>query len=224
MLLRRRDFSAALLGASAVSSPLLASAQGAAPVEGRNYQRMGQPLPTPPGKIEVIEFFWYGCPHCFVFDPTLEAWVKQLPADVSFRRLHVGFNAMVKLHQKLFFALEAMGVEAQVHAGIFNAFHVQRLNLTDEASITAMVTKLGVDPAKFKAAFNSFGVQTKAQAATKLSEDYRIDGVPTLAIGGRFTTSPSMAGAGVSGLTEESLGKNAIGVADYLLKLARTKA
>ena len=224
MLLRRRDFSAALLGASAVSAPLLASAQGAAPVEGRNYQRMGQPLPTPPGKIEVIEFFWYGCPHCFVFDPTLEAWVKQLPADVSFRRLHVGFNAMVKLHQKLFFALEAMGVEPQVHAGIFNAFHVQRLNLTDEASITAMVAKLGVDPAKFKAAFNSFGVQTKSQAATKLSEDYRIDGVPTLAIGGRFTTSPSMAGTGVSGLTEEGLGKNAIGVADYLLKLARTKA
>ncbi|WP_144006678.1 thiol:disulfide interchange protein DsbA/DsbL [Pelomonas sp. KK5] len=223
MLLRRRHFSAALLGAPALSAlvaPGAAIAQGG-PVEGRQYQRMGQPLPTPPGKIEVIEFFWYGCPHCFVFDPTLEAWVKQLPADVAFRRVHVGFNAMVKLHQRLFFALEALGVEAQVHAGIFNAFHVQRLSLTDEASITAMVTKLGVDPVKFKAAFNSFGVQTKAQAATKLSEDYRIDGVPTLAIGGRFVTSPSMAGTGISGLNEETLGKNAISVAEYLVKLAR---
>ncbi len=187
----RRDFSAALLGATALPllTPGTATAQGG-PVEGRHYQRLGQPLPTPPGKVEVIEFFWYGCPHCFVFDPTLEAWVKQLPADVSFRRVHVGFNAMVKLHQRLFFALEAIGAEAQAHAGIFNAFHVQRLNLTDEDSITAMVGKLGVDTAKFKAAFNSFGVNTKAQQATKLSESYRIDGVPTLGIGGRFVTSP----------------------------------
>jgi thiol:disulfide interchange protein DsbA len=223
----RRDFSAAfaLLGASSlpVLVPGQASAQGGTPVEGRQFQRLGQPLPTTAGKVEVIEFFWYGCPHCFVFDPTLEAWVKQLPADVSFRRLHVGFNAMVKLHQRMFFALEAMGVEAQVHAGVFSAFHVQRLSLNDEASITAMLVKLGVDAAKFKAAFNSFGVQTKALQATKLSEDYRIDGVPTLAIGGRFVTSPSMAGNGISGLTEEGLGRNAIIVADYLVKQSRGK-
>ena len=222
----RRDFSAALLGASALPllAPGSASAQGGVPAEGRQYQRLGQPLPTAPGKIEVIEFFWYGCPHCFVFDPTLEAWVKQLPADVTFRRLHVAFNAMVKLHQRLFFALEAMGVEAQVHSGVFNAFHIQHLDLNDEASITALVGKLGVDTTKFKAAFNSFGVNTKCLQAAKLSEEYRIDGVPTLAIGGRFVTSPAMASAGVPGLTEESLGKNAVNVADYLIKLSRNKA
>ncbi len=221
----RRDFSAALIGATALPllAPSAASAQGG-PVDGVQYKRLGQALPTPPGKIEVIEFFWYGCPHCFVFDPTLEAWVKQLPADVSFRRLHVNFNAMVKLHQRLFFALEAMGVEAQVHQGIFNAFHVQRLSLSDEDSIVAMVGKLGIDTAKFKAAFNSFGVNTKAQQATKLSEEYRIDGVPTLAIGGRFITSPAMASTGVAGLTEEGLGRNAVQVADYLIKLSRSKA
>src|SRR6218665_3853548 len=122
--MKRRDFSA-VLGLSAVSG--LALAQGA-PVEGRHYQRLSQPLPTPPGKVEVLEFFWYGCPHCFAFDPVLEAWVKQLPADVTFRRVHVGFRANIKLHQRLFYALEAMGKEAELHARVFNAFHRDRLN------------------------------------------------------------------------------------------------
>jgi thiol:disulfide interchange protein DsbA len=221
--MKRRDFSAlaGLSGVAALALPGLSQAQGG-PVEGRQYQRLGQPLPTAPGKIEVIEFFWYGCPHCFVFDPALEAWVKQLPADVSFRRVHVGFNGMVKLHQRLFFALEAMGKEAEVHQRVFNAFHVERRDLSDEKSIVALVAGMGLDAAKFKDAFNSFGVQTKAQQATKLSEDYRIDGVPTLAIGGRFLTSPSMAGA--RGQSEQALGAQALQVADFLVKQVRGKA
>jgi thiol:disulfide interchange protein DsbA len=215
--MKRRDFSA-LVGICAL--PGLTLAQGG-PVEGRQYQRLGQPLPTPAGKIEVLEFFWYGCPHCFAFDPVLEAWVKTLPSDVSFRRVHVGFNAMIKLHQKLFYALEAMGKEAEVHEAVFNAFHKERLDLSDEKSITAMVGRLGVDTAKFKDAFNSFGVQTKASQAVKLSEAYRIDGVPALGVAGRFLTSPSM--AGVRGQAEISQGQQAVAVADYLVKLARNK-
>jgi len=213
--MKRRDFSA-LVGISAL--PGLTLAQGG-PVEGRQYQRLGQPLPTPPGKIEVVEFFWYGCPHCYAFDPVLEAWVKTLPADVSFRRVPAGFNAMYKLHQKLFYALEAMGKLAQVHEGVFNAFHRERLDLSDEKDITAMVARLGVDPVKFKEAFNSFGVQTKASQATKLSEAYRIDGVPALGVAGRFWTSPATAGA--RGQSEIALGQQAVAVADYLIKLAR---
>ncbi|MDN3918876.1 thiol:disulfide interchange protein DsbA/DsbL [Roseateles violae] len=219
MLLRRRDFSA-LMGASALSASGLALAQGG-PVEGKQYQRLGTPLPTPPGKIEVVEFFWYGCPHCFAFDPTLEAWIKTLPADVAFRRVHVGFNAMIKLHQKLFYALEAMGKEAEVHDAVFNAFHRESRDLNSEAAITAMVGNLGIDKDKFKQAFNSFGVQTKASQAIKLSEAFRIDGVPALGIGGRFWTSPSMAGAGRPGQSELALGQQAVAIADHLIKLVR---
>ena len=220
----RRDFSAVLLGAAALPAlPGIALAQGSAPVEGKQYRRLGQALPTPPGKIEVTEFFWYGCPHCYAFDPALEDWVKSLPADVSFRRLHVGegFPAMVKLHQKLFFALEAMGVEGRVHQGVFNAFHVQRLDLTDEASIVDMVGKLGVDTAKFRSAFNSFGVQSKAMQANKLSTDYRLDGVPALTIGGRYVTSPGMASSDHPGISEVAMGPYALTTADYLIKLVR---
>lgn len=214
--MNRRDFSA-LMGVSALSP--LALAQGGAPVEGRQFTRLAQALPVTPGKIEVVEFFWYGCPHCFAFDPVLEAWVKTLPADVAFRRVHVGFNAMIKLHQKLFFALEAMGKEAEVHMAVFNAFHRDRLDLSTEASVMAMVGKIGVDLVKFKAAFNSFGVQSKCLQAVKLSENFRIDGVPALGIGGRFLTSPSMAGQ--RGEPEIALGNKAVAVADYLIKLAR---
>lgn len=219
--MKRREFNT-LVGLTALSAalPNLALAQGG-PIEGRQYQRLNQTLPTPPGKIEVVEFFWYGCPHCYTFDPVLEAWIKTLPADVSFRRVHVGFRANIKLHQKLFYALEAMGKEAEVHDRVFAAFHRDRLNLDDEASIIALVGKLGLDQAKFKDAFNSFGVQTKAQQATKYSEDFRIDGVPALGIGGRFLTSPSM--AGVPGAPEVTQGQRAVAVADFLIKLARGK-
>jgi len=218
MLLKRRDFSC-LLAASAL--PTLALAQGA-PIEGKQFTRLSQSLPTTPGKIEVVEFFWYGCAHCFAFDPILEAWVKGLPADVSFRRVHVGFNAMIKLHQKMFFALEAMGKAAEVHYAVFNAFHRDRLDLSDEASITAMVGKLGIDKAKFKEAFNSFGVQSKCLQAIKMSENFRIDGVPALGVGGKFLTSPSQAGQ--RGQSEIALGQQAVAVADHLIKLVRAKA
>lgn len=223
--MKRRDFSAlaAVSGLSglALSLPGPSLAQGG-PVEGRQYQRLSQPLPTAPGKIEVVEFFWYGCPHCYVFDPVLEAWVKRLPADVAFRRVHVGFNAMIKLHQRLFFALEAMGKEAELRGRVFNAFHQERLDLSDEKSITALAVRMGLDQAKFTAAFNSFGVQTKALQASKLSEAYRIDGVPALGIAGRFLTSPSI--AGTRGQSEIALGQQAVAVADYLIQQVRGKA
>lgn len=217
-MMKRRAFSTVL---TASALPVAAWAQ-ASPVEGKQFTRLGQTLPTAPGKIEVVEFFWYGCPHCFVFDPVLEAWVKGLPADVAFRRVHVGFNAMIKLHQKMFFALDAMGKENELHLAIFNAFHRDRLDLADEAAIVALVAKLGVDKAKFTAAFNSFGVQTKCLQATKLSENFRIDGVPALGIGGKFLTSPAQAGQ--RGQAEIALGQQAVAVADHLIKLVRNKA
>ncbi|MFY7867568.1 thiol:disulfide interchange protein DsbA/DsbL [Roseateles sp.] len=226
-MIKRRDFSATLgslgLGTLAIAAALpgVAQAQGG-PVEGKQFLRLAKPLPlAQPGKVEVIEFFWYGCPHCFAFDPTLNAWVKQLPADVSFRRVHVSWNAYNKLHQRLFFALEALGKEAELHERVFHAFQVERLPLDSEKSITELAVKLGLDGAKFSAAFNNFGMNAKCEQANKLSEAYQIDGVPALGIGGMFLTSPSK--AGVRGQSEQLQGKQAIAVADHLINLARQR-
>ena len=218
-LMKRRDFSALLATAPWAG---LVLAQGG-PVEGRQYQTLSSTLPTTPGKIEVIEFFWYGCPHCYAFEPALEAWSKQLPTDVSFRKVHVAFRANVKQHQRMFYALEAMGKEAAVRPAVFNAMHQQGLSLDDAKSQAAFLGPLGIDAAKYQDAFNSFGVQTKCTQAEKLSEAYRIDGVPSLGIAGRFLTSPGLAGTGQR-TTELEQGQKALQVADFLIQRVRSKA
>lgn len=204
--MKRRDAGLAL--AAAGLAPI-AMAQGA-PVEGRHYARLGQPLPATPGKVEVIEFFFYKCSHCFAFDPLLEAWVHRLPADVGFRRVPVGQQAMLKLHQRMFYALEAMGaLTPAVHAGIFNAFHRQGVDALDEAAVVALVGKLGVDTAKFKQTLSSFGVQGQ------LGE------LVALVVGGRYRTGPGMGGNPNESATVQ--GQQALAVADFLIKLSRGK-
>ena len=214
--MKRRDLSLALAAASLVPQ---AWAQGG-PVEGKHYTRLGQTLPGAPGKIEVIEFFFYKCPHCNAFDPLLEAWVHQLPADVSFRRVPVGAQLVLKLHQRMYYALEAMGaLTPAVHSGIFNAFHRGGVEADDEAAIVALVGRLGVDAAKFKQAFSSFGVQAKVQQGLKLAALAGADGVPALVVAGRWRTS--LGQAGTPGLSEAAQGQQALAVADHLVKMAR---
>jgi thiol:disulfide interchange protein DsbA len=218
--MKRRDFSAQLgLAALAGGLPGLALAQGG-PIEGKHYQKLSQALPTTPGKIEIVEFFWYGCPHCYAFEPAIEAWAQQLPADVSFRKVHVAFRANVKIHQRMFYALEALGKEAQVRPAIFAAMHQQGQALDSAKSQADFLSKLGVDPAKYQDAYNSFGVNTKCQQAEKLSEAYRIDGVPSIGIGGRFLTSPSIAPGGER-LPETEGGRRALAVTDFLIQRIR---
>ncbi|HEX5632495.1 MAG TPA: thiol:disulfide interchange protein DsbA/DsbL [Gemmatimonadales bacterium] len=197
--MNRRDFSAQLLAAGAglasVGLPGLAHAQGA-PVEGTHYVKLSQPLPVAPGKIEVVEFFWYGCPHCNVFEPTLDAWSKKLPADVAFRRVPVAFREEpFTTHQKIFYALEQMGLVETMHRKVFYAIHVDRQRLDKPAEIEALMAKNNVDVAKFKDAFNSFSTQTKARQAAKLATDYKIDGVPAMGVNGKYYTSGSLAGS-----------------------------
>ncbi|WP_457389812.1 thiol:disulfide interchange protein DsbA/DsbL [Roseateles sp. P5_E1] len=221
--MKRRDFSALLASApvlGATANP--AFAQGG-PIEGRQYLVLNPPLPTTPGKIEVIEFFWYGCPHCKVFEPAIEAWAKQLPADVAFRKVHVAFRANVKIHQRMFFALESMGKEAAARPAIFNAIHQQGLALDDAKSQAKFLAPLGIDPAKYQDAYNSFGVVTKCAQAEKLSEAYHIDGVPSIGVGGRFLTSPSQAAAGQR-LPEDELGQKALQITEFLIQRVRNKA
>jgi thiol:disulfide interchange protein DsbA len=209
--MQRRKFTTSLLGASLCTAGL-ARAQGG-PVEGTHYVRLSQPLPMPAnGKYEVVEFFWYGCPHCNDFEPALDAWSKTLPADVSFKRAPVAFRPEPHgTHQRIYFALETMGLVATMHRKVFYAIHNERARLDKPAEIAAFMTKNGVDGAKFLDVFNSFSVQTKARQAHQLSEAYKIDGVPALGVQGRFYTSGSLAGS-----NERSLA-----VVDYLLKKLR---
>jgi thiol:disulfide interchange protein DsbA len=195
--MKRRDFSMQLAAAGLGS--LWAGTAGAqgAPVEGTHFTRLSQPAPVsaPAGKIEVVEFFSYGCPHCYALEPTLEAWAKRLPADVVFKRVPVGFNALYENYQKIFYALEAMGQVEQMHGKVFNAIHQQRQRLDKEADIAAFMTANGIDGAKFIELYKSFGVQAKAKQAQQLANSYKIDGVPAMGVQGRFVTSGSQAGS-----------------------------
>ncbi|MDM4766992.1 thiol:disulfide interchange protein DsbA/DsbL [Pelomonas sp. SE-A7] len=213
--MKRRDFSALGLAALAGSS---AWAQGG-PVEGKHYKRLGNPVPTTPGKIEVIEFFWYGCPHCYALEPMLREWVKQLPADVAFRRIHVGFRPNIKPHQKLFLTLEALGKSEELQGRVFEAFHRERVDVEEDKDMLALAVRLGVDQAKFAAMYNSFAINGKMATSNKLSEAYNIDGVPALGIAGRFWTSPSMVGA--AGMSEQDMGMRALQVTNALIQGVR---
>jgi thiol:disulfide interchange protein DsbA len=214
--MKRREFSSRLLsltaGASALASATRAFAQGE-PVEGTSYVKLSQPIPMAAGgKIEVVEFFWYGCPHCSAFEPTLAAWQKKLPADVSFRRAPVVFREEpFTTHQKLYYSLEAMDLVEAMQRKVFHAIQVDQAKLDKLPDILTLMAKNGVDTAKFTEAFNSFSVQTKARQAKQLAEAYRIDGVPTLGIHGRYYTSPSLAGSP----------EKALSVADYLIQRSR---
>jgi protein dithiol oxidoreductase (disulfide-forming) len=195
--MKRREFTASLLAATAaVGTTTLSQAQGT-PAEGKHYVKLSQPLPAAGGgKIEVVEFFWYGCPHCNDFEPMLEAWVKKLPADVLFRRVPVAFrDEPFGAHQRIFYALEAMNQVEAMHRKVFYAIHNDRQRLDKPADISAFMAKNGLDGAKFLDVFNSFSVQTKARQAKQLSESYKIDGVPALGIQGRFYTSGTLAGS-----------------------------
>jgi len=194
--MKRRDFSASLLAVGIAGLPLQALAQGAWPVEGTNYVRLTQPVPVPSnGKIELIEFFWYGCPHCNAFEPTLDAWQKKLPDDVAFKRVPVAFSEEPFVaHQRIFYALESMGLVDKMHRKVFYAIHNERMRLAKPDEIATLMGKSGVDPAKFLEAYNSFSVQTKAAQARQLAQAYKIDAVPAMGVQGRYYITGTMAG------------------------------
>ena len=214
--MKRREFSSSLLGVGGGVAALGWAAPGFAqgvPVEGTHYVRLSQPVPAgPAGKIEVIEFFWYGCPHCNAFEPTLEPWVRQLPADVAFHRVPVAFSAEPFVaHQRIFYALDSLGLVAAMHRKVFYAIHNDRLRLDKPVDIAAFMTRNGVDAAKFIEAYDSFAVQAKAKQATQQAAAYKIDGVPAIGIQGRYYTSGSLAGTN----------EKALAVADYLVQRVR---
>ncbi|MEO8921444.1 MAG: thiol:disulfide interchange protein DsbA/DsbL [Caldimonas sp.] len=195
--MKRRDFSTALVASGAVASLLgaqAASAETFTPVESRDYTKIEPPQPTSsPGKIEVLEFFSYGCPHCSAFEPILEAWAHGLPADVVLKRVPVPFLFNADNFAHTYYALETTGLVDKMQMKIFSAVHVDRLRLDKPEDIAALVAKNGGDGAKFLAAFKSFSVATSVARSKKMTADYKIDGVPSLTIQGRFLTSPALA-------------------------------
>jgi thiol:disulfide interchange protein DsbA len=210
--MNRRRFAIRLAAAAAAPGLALPARAQGAPVEGRDYARLAQPLPMPAtGKVEVVEFFGYWCPHCNSFEPTLDAWARKLPADVAFKRVPVAFSAPQEPYAKIYFTLEAMGLLEQMHRKVFAAIHVQRQHLDKESEILAFMTANGVDAGKFGEIYKSFTVASKFKQARQLADAYRIDGVPTLGIHGRFFTSPSLAGGA----------DQALRVADQLIQRAR---
>lgn len=197
---------AALGGLVMVGESVLA--QGAAPF---------LTLPTPQateakGKVEVIEFFHYGCPHCRDFDPLLEQWVKALPADVVFKRVPaIWGNPQLSALARFFYAAEATGDLGKLHTKIFEAFQSDKVPLNTEAGALEWVGRQGVDGKKFADAYKSFGVNSKIQRADQLARAYQVQGVPTLAIDGKFLTSASMTGSHA----------NTLKMADQLIARAR---
>ena len=209
--MNRREFSLQLAGVAGVAAlttllPGLAFAAPAAPVEGTDYARLKTPLTLPKtGKVEVIEFFWYGCPHCAAFEPTLEPWIAKLPADVHFRRVHVQFNALQEIHQRIYYTWETLGLVERMHAKTFERFHVQRKPINSEADMLAFAQENGLDVARIKSTWEGFGMATKIAQAQQTCDDYRVDGVPMIGIHGRYTTGPSMNGAAASLATTDTL-------------------
>lgn len=198
---------------------LSASAAPDNPKNGVDFRTLDKAQQTDSGhKVEVTEFFWYSCPHCYAFEPSLENWVKKQGGNIVFKRVPVAFNESFVPQQRLYYALDALGLTAQLTPKVFNAIHVERQPLDKDASIADFVAKQGVDKQKFVAMYNSFGVQAKVRTASQLQAAYKIDGVPTVAIGGRYITSPSIAGAGLSGRQpEEALQAAALKVMDFLV-------
>ena len=197
--MKRREFSWATLGAaaSAIGFNNAAWAQGPAKfLPGKDYIKLDRTIPPAPeaGKIEVIEFFWYSCSHCNAFEPTFAQWAKNAPKDVVVNRIPVAFREDFAPQQRLFFTLEAMGLLEKIHIKVFQAIHVERLALNTDASILAWVEKQGVDKNKFADIAKSFGVASKLKRAVQLQNDFKIEGVPSLGVAGRFYVDGTLAG------------------------------
>jgi len=208
-VIERRDVLkqlAALAGLSAIGVPAFAQAAEA-------YSPVNPPQPTADAaKIEVLEFFHYGCPHCRDFDPLVEEWIKKLPADATFTRVPaIWGNPNLRALAQFYYAMEAIGIAEQLHPKVFAVFQDEKLPLNTEDGAIQWVTDNGFDGKKFADAYKSFGVRGKVQRADQLARNYQIRGVPTLAIGGLFLTSASMAGSH----------EKALGVADQLIERVR---
>lgn len=191
-----------------------------APIEGIEYATLVPPIKLDAltgknavAKYQVLEFFWYSCPHCNSFEPTLEAWHKKLPADTALVRVPVAFNDSFEPQQRLFYTLEAMGLIDKLHNKVFYAIHVEKNPLANLDSISRWVEQQGVDKKQFTEVFNSFSVTNKIKRAKQLQDAHKVDGVPSLGALGKYFTSGRLSGSM----------QGALRIMDYLVDQERSK-
>lgn len=165
-------------------------------VAGQHYQDVKPPVATTvaEGKVEVLELFWYGCPHCYAFEPELSEWVKHKPDYVEFVRVPAVFAHNWELHARAYYAAQQLGVLDKVHQPLFDAIHKQGRKVFSEEELAAFFADQGIDAEAFKTAFNSFDVDTKVRHAIALTREYGITGVPAVIINGKYRTSAQEAG------------------------------
>jgi thiol:disulfide interchange protein DsbA len=191
---RRFLQTSATVAAAAAVSPSVAFAQ-AQPVPGKDYRDVTPPQRTsaPDGKIEVIEFFWVGCRHCRALEPVILDWEKKLPADVFFRKVHVNFR--IPAHQQLFYTLVALKKDKELIHKVFEAIHDKKNRLSKPGQVFAWAEEQGLDVEEFKKTYGSFGVRTAMSRAQQEVKAYSVNGVPALAVNGKYYTAPSMTGS-----------------------------
>ena len=187
----------AFVVAALLLAPPLATAQ--------RYVELKPPQPTEAGgKIEVVEFFWYGCIHCYNLEPALEGWLKKLPPDAQFRRVPAVFNPRWEHDARIFYAFEALGLLDKLHRPFFDAIHQDRLRTDDPRALAQWLQKQGVDAQKFTDVMKSFSVHSKTQRAKLMTAGYKIDGTPAIAVDGRYTVS---AGEGMLETVSQLIGQ-----------------
>lgn len=203
---------------------LAASASPADPKPDVDYLTLQEARATDAaGKVEVIEFFSYACPHCNAFEPSLAEWVKKQGGKVAFKRVPLAFHAQWLPLQKMYYALEALGKADELHAKVFQAVHTDRMRYESDNAVADIAVKLGLDRKQFLDAYNSFAVLTKLRRSAHLQEDYGITGVPTLAVGGRYETSAGILADHGLRQPEDQLFASALQVADFLVAKAGQK-
>jgi thiol:disulfide interchange protein DsbA len=212
-----------------VAASLIASTAFASPTDPKNgveYVTLSAPQPVQATgkKVEVIEFFMYHCPHCNAFEPLLEQWVKKQGDNILFRRVHMPSTGPNDPEAHLHLTLEAMGKAEEMQARVFKAIHVDHLRLDSDAAIIDWATKNGLDRNKFLDAWNSFGVTTKLRRSPQVLNNYKIDGVPTVVVDGKYVTSPAQVYNSVKSTNEPQLFGSTLQVMDALVaKAAKTK-
>ena len=219
-----RSLHFALLVTALVASTAFASPTD--PKSGVEYVTLAQPQPvqTTGKKVEVIEFFMYHCPHCNALEPQLEQWVKKQGDNIQFKRVHLPFSGPNDPEAHLYLTLEALGKAEEFQTKVFKAWHVDHLRLNTDAAIIDWVAKNGIDRNKFLETWNSFGVMTKLRRLPQITSDYKVDGVPTMIIDGKYQTSPSIVYNSVKSGSEPVLFGATLQVMDALVaKAAKSK-
>jgi protein dithiol oxidoreductase (disulfide-forming) len=198
-----------ILGSVSFSNALFA-----APTAGQEFDAVAQAIPTDnPKKIEVMEIFWYGCPHCYHMEAPLKAWLKKMPADVSFKRMPALPRADWGPMAQAYFTMESLGIVEKLHGKLFHAIHKQKsLKPTDEkATVDWITNNSGLDRSKVEETFNSFTVNTNLKRAAQIFRSSGATGVPSLVVDGKYITSGTMAGGNAEALK----------VVDYIIKNVR---